>query len=87
MTPSTLFQLISIYSSLTLPNRATCEELLREYKACESPEYITYVRCPYRPPSLMTRVGLILFDRILTPSRHHKDPDMAVLILSGHSLD
>jgi len=22
--------------------KATCEELLREYKACESPEYITY---------------------------------------------
>jgi tubulin gamma len=25
--------------------RATCEELLKEYKACESPEYITYVSC------------------------------------------
>lgn len=23
--------------------RATCEELLKEYKACESPDYITYV--------------------------------------------
>jgi len=22
--------------------RATCEELLKEYKACESPDYITY---------------------------------------------
>jgi tubulin gamma len=33
------------YSFVMSPNRATCEELLREYKACESPEYITYVRC------------------------------------------
>ena len=24
--------------------RATCEELLKEYKACESPDYISYVR-------------------------------------------
>jgi len=24
--------------------RATAEELLKEYKACESPDYITYVR-------------------------------------------
>jgi tubulin gamma len=23
--------------------RATCDELLKEYKACESPDYITYV--------------------------------------------
>ncbi len=29
------------YASLL---RATAEELLKEYKACESPEYITYVR-------------------------------------------
>ena len=36
---------IHIYSFVTSPNRATCEELLREYKGCESPEYITYVRC------------------------------------------
>lgn len=32
------------YLFLTSTSRATCEELLREYKACESPEYITYVR-------------------------------------------
>lgn len=25
-------------------DRATAEELLKEYKACESPDYITYVR-------------------------------------------
>ena len=25
------------------PVRATAEELLKEYKACESPDYITYV--------------------------------------------
>lgn len=24
-------------------HRATCEELLKEYKACESPDYISYV--------------------------------------------
>jgi tubulin gamma len=24
-------------------SRATAEELLKEYKACESPDYITYV--------------------------------------------
>lgn len=24
--------------------RATCEELLKEYKACESADYISYVR-------------------------------------------
>jgi hypothetical protein len=24
--------------------RATAEELIKEYKACESPDYITYVR-------------------------------------------
>jgi tubulin gamma len=34
----------TFYSFVPSPNRATCEELLREYKACESPEYITYVR-------------------------------------------
>ena len=28
---------------------ATAEELLKEYKACESPDYITYVR-PFVPP-------------------------------------
>jgi tubulin gamma len=38
--------LVHIFIHLfTSPNRATCEELLREYKTCESPEYITYVRC------------------------------------------
>jgi tubulin gamma len=40
-----VFTYTHIYSFVTSPNRATCEELLREYKACESPEYITYVRC------------------------------------------
>ena len=26
--------------------RATADELLKEYKACESPDYISYVRPP-----------------------------------------
>ena len=26
------------------PHRAVVEELLKEYKACESPDYISYVR-------------------------------------------
>jgi tubulin gamma len=49
--------LVPIFYSFVTLNRATCEELLREYKACESPEYITYVRCA--GPSLMS-VALIL---------------------------
>ena len=28
------------------PHRAVVEELLKEYKACESPDYISYVRTP-----------------------------------------
>ncbi len=31
-------------SLLLCTRRATAEELLKEYKACESPDYITYVR-------------------------------------------
>jgi hypothetical protein len=29
--------------------RATADELLKEYKACESPDYISYVRPPPFP--------------------------------------
>ena len=36
-----LFKLSSTYRMHFI--RATCEELLKEYKACESPDYITYV--------------------------------------------
>jgi tubulin gamma len=42
------------YPFVTFPIRATCEELLGEYKACESPEYITYV-CTMRRPSIVIR--------------------------------
>lgn len=48
----------SFYSSITSPIRATCEELLREYKACESPEYITYVRYT-DPPLLICNTNII----------------------------
>lgn len=57
-------------SLFTSPNRATCEELLREYKACESPEYITYVRCVV-PPWMIRDTNII--DRMLTLSRPHND--------------
>ena len=33
--------------------RATAEELIKEYKACESPDYITYVRSFVRPFELI----------------------------------
>jgi uncharacterized protein YvpB len=33
---------------------ATCEELMKEYKACESPDYISYV-------SLLSRASLPMF--------------------------
>lgn len=45
-------------SCVTSLNRATCEELLREYKACESPEYITYVRCT-KPRRLFVMANII----------------------------
>ena len=35
------------------PNRATADELLKEYKACESPDYISYVSSQFQSsPSL-----------------------------------
>lgn len=34
--------------------RATCDELLKEYKACESPDYISYVSaCQLTPTSVL----------------------------------
>lgn len=44
-----LCALADLFPHLSL--RATAEELLKEYKACESPDYITYVRVfvPFHP--------------------------------------
>lgn len=42
--------------------RATCEELLKEYKACESPDYITYVS---------VYSGRVVACPVLTPCRVH----------------
>ena len=39
-------------SNYIIDFRATCEELLKEYKACESPDYISYastVQWKYHP--------------------------------------
>jgi tubulin gamma len=33
--------------------RATCEELMKEYKACESPDYITYVGVEFIHPLII----------------------------------
>jgi len=33
---------VSWISNDMIDFRATCEELLKEYKACESPDYISY---------------------------------------------
>jgi hypothetical protein len=43
-------------SSMThMAIRATADELLKEYKACESPDYISYVReCPSHSLSCVT---------------------------------
>jgi hypothetical protein len=38
--------------------RATADELLKEYKACESPDYISYV-CPSPSSSLHSVTGMI----------------------------
>ena len=38
--------------------RATADELLKEYKACESPDYISYVRPP-PTPSLHSLTGKV----------------------------
>jgi len=38
--------------------RATADELLKEYKACESPDYISYVR-PRPIPSLHSVTGMV----------------------------
>ena len=34
------------YNRAQDPHRAVVEELLKEYKACESPDYISYVCTP-----------------------------------------
>jgi hypothetical protein len=39
--------------------RATADELLKEYKACESPDYISYVRPPLAFPSLHTVTRMV----------------------------
>lgn len=47
-------------------SRATCEELMKEYKACESPDYITYVSTRFY--SALTH---------LEPPELHRAPRMA----------
>lgn len=41
---------------LIISSRATCEELLKEYKACESADYISYVSSLFRCAVRYSRV-------------------------------
>ncbi len=50
--------------------RATCEELLKEYKACETADYITYVSRPRSYQSFLGAQRLSLAEQGSTDADH-----------------
>ena len=68
----------ALTASFALDYRATAEELLKEYKACESPDYITYVRL-FVPsiPAVIVTISPHLF--LFVPRLRYRAPAMQTM--------
>lgn len=63
-------------------HRATCEELLKEYKACESSDYISYVSCQHLFNSVQCIISVVREAQIAI---RHRDKTLFLYLFPYHS--